>query len=49
VDLDQLRQHLENRGVSRENWPERREVAEELPSGSGGKIVKSRLRDKLRA
>ncbi|MEU7869088.1 class I adenylate-forming enzyme family protein [Dactylosporangium sp. NPDC049140] len=48
LDLDDLRGHLDARGVSRENWPERLEIVDDLPRGSGGKVAKSQLRDRLR-
>jgi acyl-CoA synthetase len=49
LDLDGLRAHLDARGVSRENWPERLEVVADLPRGSGGKVAKAQLRARLRA
>ncbi|RLK09736.1 acyl-CoA synthetase [Micromonospora sp. M71_S20] len=49
LDLDGLRAHLAERGVSPENWPERLELVDELPRGSGGKIAKAELRARLRA
>jgi len=48
LDLDALRAHLDARGVSRENWPERLEIVDDLPRGSGGKIAKAQLRARLR-
>ncbi|MDT0530557.1 class I adenylate-forming enzyme family protein [Micromonospora sp. DSM 115977] len=48
LDLDGLRTHLADRGVSPENWPERLELVDELPRGSGGKIAKAELRARLR-
>jgi acyl-CoA synthetase len=48
LSLDDLRRHLDARGVSRENWPERLEIVEDLPRGSGGKVAKAQLRDRLR-
>ncbi|MDG6106396.1 AMP-binding protein [Dactylosporangium aurantiacum] len=48
LDLDGLREHLDARGVSRDNWPERLEVVADLPRGSGGKIAKAQLRQRLR-
>nr|BFE60700.1 (2,3-dihydroxybenzoyl)adenylate synthase [Dactylosporangium thailandense] len=48
LDLDALRAHLDARGVSRENWPERLELVEDLPRGSGGKVAKAQLRARLR-
>ena len=49
LTLDDLRSHLSARGVSPENWPERLEVVDELPRGSGGKVAKAELRARLRA
>ena len=48
LDLDGLRTHLGARGVSPENWPERLEIVDELPRGSGGKVAKAELRTRLR-
>ncbi|MFG2040583.1 class I adenylate-forming enzyme family protein [Dactylosporangium sp. NPDC048998] len=48
LDLDALRAHLDARGVSRENWPERLEIVDDLPRGSGGKVAKAQLRQRLR-
>jgi acyl-CoA synthetase (AMP-forming)/AMP-acid ligase II len=48
LDLDQFCADLDGRGVSRENWPERLEIVPDLPRGSGGKIAKARLRERLR-
>ncbi|GLY24636.1 class I adenylate-forming enzyme family protein [Micromonospora sp. NBRC 101691] len=48
LDLDDLRAHLAERGVSPENWPERLELVDELPRGSGGKIAKAELRARFR-
>ncbi|MET7402468.1 class I adenylate-forming enzyme family protein [Dactylosporangium sp. NPDC005572] len=48
LTLDDLRTHLDARGVSRENWPERLELVDDLPRGSGGKIAKAELRKSLR-
>ncbi len=41
--------HLDARGVGKELWPERLEVLDELPRGSGGKIAKGQLREDIRA
>lgn len=48
LDLDDLRVHLAARGVSPENWPERLELVDELPRGSGGKVAKAELRTRFR-
>jgi acyl-CoA synthetase len=47
LTLDELRAHLEARGVGKELWPERLEVLEELPRSSGGKIAKGELRERV--
>jgi acyl-CoA synthetase len=47
LDLDDLREYLAGRGVSPENWPERLELVDDLPRGSGGKIAKAQLRRAL--
>jgi acyl-CoA synthetase len=44
LTLDELRAHLESRGVGKELWPERLEVFDELPRSSGGKVAKGDLR-----
>jgi acyl-CoA synthetase len=49
LDLDGLRTHLKERGVSPETWPERLEFIDELPRGSGGKVAKAELRKQLAA
>ncbi|GAA2373921.1 hypothetical protein GCM10010170_076720 [Dactylosporangium salmoneum] len=48
VDLDELRERLRVRGVATETWPERLELADELPRGSGGKVATAELRADLR-
>jgi acyl-CoA synthetase len=45
LDLDDLRAHLESKGVTKEWWPERLIVLDELPRASGGKIAKGELRN----
>jgi acyl-CoA synthetase len=47
VDLETLREHLRGRGVSPETWPERIELVDDLPRGSGGKVAKAELRRRL--
>jgi acyl-CoA synthetase len=42
--LDELTDHLAERGVSKETWPEHLVVVEDLPRASGGKIAKGELR-----
>jgi acyl-CoA synthetase len=48
LDLDELRRHLEHRGVGKELWPERLVVVAELPRASGAKVAKGALRDDAR-
>ena len=47
LDLEGLRVHLEGEGVTREWWPERLIVVDELPQASGGKVAKGELRKYL--
>lgn len=47
--LEALTAFLAERDVSKEWWPERLEVVEELPRGTGGKVAKGQLRDDVRA
>ncbi|MYH97049.1 MAG: acyl--CoA ligase [Acidimicrobiia bacterium] len=44
LDLDGLRKHLAERGVSREWWPEHLFVVDALPRSSGGKVAKGELK-----
>ena len=44
MTLPDLLEHLEERGVTKETWPERLEVVHELPRASGGKIAKAQLK-----
>jgi len=44
LSLDELRAHLQDRGVTKEWWPERLVVVEALPRSSGGKVAKGELR-----
>jgi acyl-CoA synthetase len=48
VSLDDLREHLDGRGVSKELHPEHLFVVDELPLSSGGKVAKGALRDDVR-
>jgi acyl-CoA synthetase len=48
LDLDALREHLGQRGVGKELWPERLEVRDHLPRSSGEKVAKGVLRDDVR-
>ncbi len=49
LDLDELVAHLRSRQVSKESLPERLEVLDALPRGSGGKVAKQKLREDIRA
>ena len=49
LDLEALVSHLRDRQVSKESWPERLEVVDALPRGSGGKVAKQQLREAIRA
>lgn len=48
LSLPELVAHLEARGTSKELFPERLEVVDELPRASGGKIAKGALRADIR-
>jgi acyl-CoA synthetase len=48
LSLDELVAHLRSRDVSKESWPERLEIVDALPRGSGGKVAKQALRDDIR-
>ncbi len=48
LTLDALCEHLAERGVGKEMWPERLEVLDALPRSSGGKVAKGDLRDDIR-
>jgi acyl-CoA synthetase len=48
LDLEALIAHLRERDVSKENLPERLEVRDALPRGSGGKVAKQQLREDIR-
>lgn len=48
LELDDLLEHLRERGVSKSMWPERLEVVDRIPRSSGGKIAKGELRDDIR-
>lgn len=47
LDLEGLRAHLESEGVTKEWWPERLVVLDDLPRASGGKVAKAELRNYL--
>jgi acyl-CoA synthetase len=49
IDLPELAEYLLAQGVSKELFPERLIVLDELPRSSGGKIAKGLLRDDIRA
>ncbi|HUE58300.1 MAG TPA: hypothetical protein VMO88_01830, partial [Acidimicrobiales bacterium] len=44
LDLKALRAHLRSEGVTKEWWPERLIVLDDLPLASGGKVAKGELR-----
>ena len=48
LDLGELTRFLATREVSKEWWPERLEVVDTLPRGSGGKVAKGELRADVR-
>lgn len=48
LDLDGLRSHLEGLGISKELYPERLVVLDELPRSSGAKVAKGVLREDIR-
>ena len=47
LDLEGLVAHLASRGVSKETWPERLVVVDDLPRGTGGKVAKKQLREDI--
>ena len=47
LDFDGLKAHLDARGVSKEWWPERLALVDELPVSSGGKIAKGQLKERV--
>jgi acyl-CoA synthetase len=49
LTLDDLREHLAARGVSKEWFPERLEILDALPRSSGGKVAKGSLRETARS
>jgi acyl-CoA synthetase (AMP-forming)/AMP-acid ligase II len=46
--LEQVRQHLDEAGLSRQKWPESVIPVAELPRTPSGKVQKFRLRQQLR-
>jgi acyl-CoA synthetase (AMP-forming)/AMP-acid ligase II len=47
LQLDDLRQHLQERGVARYKWPEFLEVVDELPLSGPGKVNRRQLRERF--
>lgn len=45
LTLDDVRRHLAAAGMSKQYWPERLEISDELPRTASGKIQKFRLRE----
>jgi acyl-CoA synthetase len=45
ISLEEVRDNLRSRGISKETWPEFLVVVDELPISSGGKVAKVALRD----
>jgi len=48
IELSDLASHLEQQGYSKEYFPERVIVVDELPYASGGKVAKQQLREDIR-
>lgn len=48
LTLAELTEEMRSRDVSKENLPERLEILDSLPRGSGGKIAKQKLRENIR-
>lgn len=48
LTLEDLKQHLASKGVSKDLWPERLVFVDSLPRASGGKVAKSVLKKQLR-
>jgi len=44
LSLEDLREHLDRRGLSIESWPERLIFLDALPMSSGAKVAKGQLR-----
>jgi acyl-CoA synthetase len=49
ITLNDIREHLSSRGVSKEWFPEHLVVTDELPTSDGGKLAKAVLRADIRA
>jgi acyl-CoA synthetase len=47
-DMDELRAHLQEAGLTRQKWPEEIRIVDELPRTPSGKIQKFVLRQRLR-
>ena len=48
LTLAELTEEMRSRDVSKENLPERLEILDSLPRGSGDKIAKQKLREDIR-
>ena len=48
-DMDALRAHLQEAGLTRQKWPEEIRIVDELPRTPSGKIQKFVLRDRAKA
>ncbi len=48
LTLDELREHLRQRGASVESWPERLIFVDSLPMSSGSKVAKGQLRQDIK-
>ncbi len=49
LSLPDMQRFLENKGVTRQYWPERIEICTELPRAANGKIRKADLRERIAA
>jgi acyl-CoA synthetase len=49
LPLDELREHMRARGAPVESWPERLIAVDSLPTSSGAKVAKGRLRRDIEA
>jgi acyl-CoA synthetase (AMP-forming)/AMP-acid ligase II len=47
-DMDALRAHLQEAGLTRQKWPEEIRIVDELPRTPSGKVQKFVLRQRLR-
>lgn len=48
-DLDAMRKHLQDHGLTKDYWPERLEVLPEMPMTPSGKIQKYKLRERAKS